>query len=149
MSSDCFLNYMNNAYMHAQVAFNQDEIPVGALIVQNDKIIMSQCNNMQRSQNPLQHAEILAINSALLLLDERYFTGCDMWVTLEPCAMCAHAICLSRIRRLYFGAYSSHQNTTQNIYNKFNIEVYGGIMENKCKSIIQKFLQSKRYNKMR
>ena len=97
--------FMKLAIKEAKKAFDLNEIPVGAIIVRNNEIIAKAYNLKEQKQNPLLHAEIIAINEACSLVNNWRLTDCDMYVTLEPCVMCAGAILNARIKNLYFGAY--------------------------------------------
>ena len=95
---------MNQALHAARRAFSHDDVPIGAVIVQNDKIIARGENQVQLRRNPTLHAEIVAINRACKKLGTKFLDNCDIYVSLEPCAMCATAISLARIRNIYFAA---------------------------------------------
>jgi tRNA(adenine34) deaminase len=100
-------DFMEIAIEEAQKAFSKGEVPVGAVLVDNytDEIIARSHNLVETEKNPTFHAEILAIHAGTHALKEKWLTNCNLYVTLEPCAMCAQAISLARINRLYFGAY--------------------------------------------
>jgi len=95
---------MNQAIILAQKAFAHDDVPIGAVIVHNGKIIARGENRVQKGKNPTLHAEIVAINRAVKKLGTKFLDDCDIYVTLEPCAMCATAISFARIRNIYFAA---------------------------------------------
>lgn len=98
------MKFMKQAFVAAQRAFNHDDVPIGAVIVRDGKIIARGENQVQLRKNPTLHAEIVAINRACKKLDAKFLDNCDIYVTLEPCAMCATAISLARIRSIYFAA---------------------------------------------
>ena len=98
------MNLMNQAFLSAKRALLHDDVPIGAVIVQNDKIIARGENRVQKSKNPTLHAEIVAINRACKKLGQKFLDNCDIYVTLEPCAMCATAISFARIKNIYFAA---------------------------------------------
>ena len=98
------MNFMNQAFLLAKKAQQHDDVPIGAVIVQNGKIIARGENRVQKSKNPTMHAEIVAINKACRKLGVKFLDGCDLYVTLEPCAMCATAISFARIQNIYFAA---------------------------------------------
>ena len=98
------MDFMNQAIILAQKAFNHDDVPIGAVIVRDGKIIARGENRVQKSKNPTLHAEIVAINSAVKKLGTKFLDDCDIYVSLEPCAMCATAISFARIRNIYFAA---------------------------------------------
>ncbi len=143
--------YMLEAIKEANKALEENEIPVGAIIVKDDKII-ARCHNLKEfNNNALHHAEILAINTASKVLGNWRLNECDMYVTLEPCVMCAGAILNSRINNLYFGAYdykfgACYSNDNIFLTNKeiSHTTVYGGIMEDECKKLIDNFFKKVR-----
>lgn len=95
---------MKQAFVAAQRAFNHDDVPIGAVIVRDGKIIARGENQVQLRKTPTLHAEVVAINRACKKLGSKFLDNCDIYVTLEPCAMCATAISLARIRSIYFAA---------------------------------------------
>ena len=98
------MNFMNQAFILAKKALTHDDVQIGAVIVQNGKIIARGENRVQKSKNPTLHAEIVAISNACKKLGQKFLDGCDLYVTLEPCAMCATAISFARIKNIYFAA---------------------------------------------
>ena len=98
------MNFMNQAFILAKKALSHDDVPIGAVIVRNGKIIARGENRVQKSKNPTLHAEIVAINHACKKLNQKFLDDCDIYVTLEPCAMCATAISFARIKNIYFAA---------------------------------------------
>ena len=138
--------FMKLAIKEAKKAFDLNEIPVGAIIVRNNEIIAKAYNLKEQKQNPLLHAEIIAINEACSLVNNWRLTDCDMYVTLEPCVMCAGAILNARIKNLYFGAYDfkygacfSNDNIFKTNKELSHTTVYGGIMEEEFKKILSDF----------
>lgn len=95
---------MKQAFVAAQRAFNHDDVPIGAVIVRDGKIIARGENQVQLRKNPTLHAEVVAINRACKKLGSKFLDNCDIYVTLEPCAMCATAISFARINNIYFAA---------------------------------------------
>ena len=95
---------MNQAFLLAKKAQSHDDVPIGAVIVRDGKIIARGENRVQKSKNPTLHAEIVAINKACKKLNTKFLDGCDIYVTLEPCSMCATAISFARIENVYFAA---------------------------------------------
>lgn len=93
---------MNQAFLLAKKAQSHGDVPIGAVIVKDDKIIARGENRVQKSKNPTLHAEMVAINKACKKLNTKFLDDCDLYVTLEPCAMCATAISFARIRNIYF-----------------------------------------------
>ena len=98
------MNFMNQAFILAKRAFNHYDVPIGAVIVKDGKIIARGENKVQKSKNPILHAEIVAINRACKKLGQKFLDDCDIYVTLEPCSMCATAISFARIKNIYFAA---------------------------------------------
>ena len=143
---------MKEALDCAESAFNADEVPVGAIIIKGeDTIIATAYNNVISNCDPTAHAEILVIREAATILNSTYLNDCILYTTLEPCHMCAHAISLSRIKSLYFGAYDSKSGgvvhggkifTSTSCHHKPN--VIGGIMAKESASLLKKFFRSKR-----
>ena len=98
------MNFMNQAFLLAKKALNHDDVPIGAIIVKDGKIVARGENRVQKSKNPTLHAEIVAINKACKKLGVKFLDGCDIYVTLEPCSMCATAISFARLNNIYFAA---------------------------------------------
>ena len=98
------MNFMNQAFLSAVKALSYDDVPIGAVIVHDGKIIAHGENQVQKSKNPTLHAEIVAINKACKKLGQKFLDECDLYVTLEPCAMCATAISFARIKNVYYAA---------------------------------------------
>ena len=142
--------YMKLALLEAQKAKNKDEVPVGAVIVQNGKVIAKACNMRESKKDPLGHAEIYAIRKAAKKLGGWRLPGCTLFVTLEPCPMCAGAIINSRIEKVVFGAYDPKAGALGSLYNiaegKLNHTpaVCGGVMEEECADILSSYFKEKR-----
>lgn len=142
--------FMKKALELAEEAKANGEVPVGAVIVKDGKIISTGRNMREEKQNALSHAEIEAINSACKVLGDWRLDGCEMYVTLEPCPMCAGAIINSRIKTLIFGAFDSKMGCIDSVINlcglpfEHKVEVYGGIMEDECVNVLQEFFKSLR-----
>ncbi|MFV0626977.1 MAG: nucleoside deaminase [Alphaproteobacteria bacterium] len=145
--------YMKRAIELAQKAFETDEVPIGALIVnsQTGEIISETHNLSEHSDCCTAHAEILAINQACQKLGSNRLWDLDLYVTLEPCTMCAAAISFARIKNLYFGAYDPKGGAIENGVKFFNSptchhkpSVYSGIMEEECSQILKEFFKTKR-----
>ncbi len=126
------------------------DIPVGAVIVKDGKIIAKTCNTREKDQNTINHAEMIAIQKANKKLKNWRLTGCEMYVTLEPCPMCASAILQARIEKLYFGAFDlmngafGSKSDMRNIMGYNNIEVKGGILEDECSSLLKNYFEGLR-----
>jgi|TARA_B110000263_G_C15279598_1_gene497674 tRNA(adenine34) deaminase len=145
--------YMNIAIAEAEAASKRGDIPVGAVIVEaeSDKILARSGNRVDVDIDPTGHAEIIVLRLAALQLNTPRLSCCDIYVTLEPCAMCAQAISLSRIRRVYFGAYDYKGGGVENGARIFNQptchhvpEVIGGIEEVKCANLLKIFFSCRR-----
>lgn len=139
--------FMNEAISEALLAEKDGEIPVGAVIVKDGEIIARAHNRRMEKQNALSHAEIEAINIACRFLHDWRLDGCELYVTLEPCPMCAGAIIQSRIDSVIFGAYDLKAGCADSVTNMFSMpfekvpEVYGGIMEDKCRDLLKTFFE--------
>ncbi len=142
--------FMKEALKEATLAFQKGEVPVGAVIVKNGEIIARGHNLREQKQNALSHAEIECINSACKKLGTWRLEGCELYVTLEPCPMCTGAIINSRIARVVFGAFDLKAGSMDSVINlcdyPFNHkpEIYGGIMEDDCKEVLENFFQNLR-----
>jgi tRNA(adenine34) deaminase len=146
--------FMNKAFMEAVKAYNKGETPVGAIIVKDGKIISRGHNERESKEDPTLHAEVTAIRKASKKLGSWRLNDCDMYVTLEPCTMCAGAIIQARIGRLYIGASDPKAGAVGSVINvlaveKFNhrVEVTSGILEEKCSEILKKFFRELRLKK--
>ena len=143
---------MDQAIKQAKKALLVDEVPIGAVLVDNktNNIISSAHNAVNYSKNAISHAEILIINDSSKIRQSKFLKDTSIFVTLEPCAMCAAAISEMHINRIYFGAYDEKKGSLesiQKIYNKKNYfvpEIYGGINENECSQILKNFFKKKR-----
>ena len=144
-------SFMEIAFSEAKLAFLKDEVPVGALIADRKGQIFAKTRNKNRELNdPTAHAEILAIRKTCKELKSNKLFGYSIYVTLQPCEMCLHAILNARISRLYYGASDLENINLQKVYNtisknkKFNIEIYSGINEKKCSDLLINFFRTKR-----
>ena len=126
------------------------DLPVGCFILDsNDNIIAQATNEVQKNNNVTNHAEMLAINKATKKLNTKYLNNCKMYVTLEPCPMCAWAIILARINTVYFGAYDLNYGSFLSKYDlrpatNSKLKVYGGICEDECISLIKDYFKKLR-----
>ncbi len=144
---------MQRALALAQAAGEAGEVPVGAVILcpETGAVLAEAANRTVADSDPTAHAEMLAIRAAAAALGRPRLTGCDLYVTLEPCAMCAQAISLARIRRLYFGAHDAKGGAVENgpcIFAQptchHRPEVYGGIAEHKSSALLKTFFADRR-----
>lgn len=144
------IKFMEEALKLAQIAFDEGEVPVGAVIVKDGEIIATGRNRREKSKNALSHAEIEAINNACNTLGGWRLWQCEIYVTLEPCPMCSGAIVNARIPNVYFGAYDKNFGccgSTINILelqNSFKPNFQGGIMEEDCSKLITDFFKKLR-----
>jgi tRNA(Arg) A34 adenosine deaminase TadA len=145
------------ALKEAKIAGTQGEVPVGCVIVNraNKEVIAQSHNMMQQGKNANFHAEILAINAACQKLDNKNLLNCDIYVTLEPCTMCASAISNARLGRLYYGAPDKKQGSVENGVKFFTSnsclhrpEIYPGIESTQSEEIIKNFFGQLRKNKL-
>lgn len=143
--------WMQYAYREAEKAYEKGEIPIGAVIVFDNMIIGKGHNQVETLKDPTAHAEIIAITSAAEYLTSKVLLGCTMYVTLEPCSMCAGAIVLAKLEGLYFGAYDNKSGACGSVLNITNnkalnhqLSVTGGIMDAKCGELIRSFFDVKR-----
>jgi tRNA(adenine34) deaminase len=142
--------WMRVALDEAEDAAEAGEAPVGAVIVRSGELVAREAN-MNASKGATAHAELLAIQSASAVLGEERLTGCTLYVTLEPCAMCAGAIVLARLDRVVFGAWDPKAGMAGSIgdllrHPKLNHrpEVQGGVLEEECGALLSKFFKEKR-----
>ena len=145
--------YMKHALGRARTCVKHGETPVGAVIVKDGKIIAGGRNKREFGKNALYHAEISAINAACKKLGGWRLHECDMYVTLEPCPMCAGAIINSRIRNVYFGAYDKKAGSFGSVINLAELpynhkpNICGGILEKECSQILSDFFKQLRNSK--
>jgi tRNA(adenine34) deaminase len=143
--------YMDEALLLAKAAAENGEVPVGAIVVKDGKIIGRGANRPLAGHDPTAHAEIIAIRAAATVLGSDRLTGCDLWVTLEPCAMCAGAIAHARISRLYYGASDPKGGAVEHgpkLFSQATIhhkpEVCGGIGADESSQMLKEFFASRR-----
>ena len=147
-----FKSFMSLALEEAKAAEGRGEVPVGAVIVSDAGRVLAQAGNRTRELNdPSAHAEVLAIRAACAVLGQERLSGCDLYVTLEPCAMCAGAIAHARLRRLYFGASDPKSGGVEVGARVFEHaqchhkpEVISGLDETVCEDMLKEFFASKR-----
>lgn len=142
---------MREAYKEAQEAQRLDEVPVGAVIVHEGRIVAKAHNQVQQLKDPTAHAEMIAITQAANALQCKWLYGCTVYVTLEPCSMCAGALVLARCDRLVFGAADPKTGACGSCFNlvqetslNHQMEVVSGIMADHCGALMRDFFQDKR-----
>jgi len=145
------IDMMQEALKEAEIAYSHQEVPVGAVIVYKNKIIARAHNQKEELQDPTAHAEILAIQLAAKRSGSWHLEDIDLYVTLEPCPMCAYAMLQARINRLIFGTSDPKAGAAGSILNivqdkRFNhqMEVVSGVLKKECSLILQKFFQERR-----
>ncbi|MFH1191467.1 MAG: tRNA adenosine(34) deaminase TadA [Candidatus Omnitrophota bacterium] len=146
--------YMQEALKEAQKAFEEDEVPIGAVVVHQGKIIARGYNQVERLKDPTAHAEIIAITSAANYLETKWLNQASLYVTIEPCSMCAGALVLARIKNLYFGASDPKTGACGSVVNITNhkklnhrIKVSKGIFKEECAALLKEFFKKKRTRK--
>ena len=158
MGTDELQVYMQAALSEAQKAFDMGEVPVGAVIVKDGRIVGRGCNSNETSKDPTCHAEITAIREACRVLGGWRLPGCSMFVTTEPCSMCAGAIVLARIERLYIGTADPKTGACGSLFNIVNdqrlnhqVAVEYGLLQKECSEMLKRFfreLRSRKNNKV-
>jgi len=143
--------FMKEALKEARKAYNKLEVPVGAVIVKDGQVIARAHNQKETKKDAIKHAEIIAIEKASKKLDSWRLTGCEMYVTLEPCSMCAGALIQSRIDKVYIGTMDNKTGACGSVLNlledyKFNhkVECKTKILQNECEKILQDFFKELR-----
>jgi tRNA(adenine34) deaminase len=143
--------YMRRALKLAEQAFENDEVPVGAVILHQGKVIGKGYNQRQMLNDPTAHAEILAITAAAESVADWRLTGCTLYVTLEPCLMCAGAIVLARIDRLVYGTDDPKAGAVKSLYQVLSDsrlnhqpEIRGGVLADDCGSLLSEFFRKQR-----
>ena len=145
--------WMKQALIQAQKAFEAEEIPIGAIVVHNGKIIGRGYNQREQLNDPTAHAEIIAITAAANTIGDWRLNNCSLYVTKEPCPMCAGAIINSRLEMVIFGTYDEETGCCGSLYQlcgdprfKTKVAVKGGILEKESLSLIQDFFNVRRNN---
>ena len=142
---------MSQAIQQAQKAYQIDEVPIGAVIIHNNQVIGRGYNQREHLHDPTAHAEILAITAASNTLEDWRLNDCTLYVTKEPCPMCAGAIVMSRFKMVIFGCYDEEKGCCGSLYQLCGdprlgqkIAVKGGVLEEECLELIQNFFLAKR-----
>jgi len=144
-------SFMAMALDEARAAGTRGEVPVGCVIVRDGAVVARAGNRTLADRDPTAHAEIIAIRAAAALLGSERLDGCDLYVTLEPCAMCAGAVAFARVRRLYYGAADPKGGAVDNGVKFFasptchhRPEVYGGLAEAEASALLKAFFRERR-----
>ncbi len=140
---------MERALALANEAAKEGEIPVGAVVVKNKKVIGEGRNRREREKTPLAHAELEALHTAAKNIGDWRLSGCELYVTLEPCAMCSGAIIMSRVKKLVFGAYDEAAGgviSRGEMFSAFEnkVQIIGGYMEKDCRKVLTDFFEKMR-----
>lgn len=143
--------FMEQALLEAKKAYSMDEVPIGAVVVKDGQIVGRGHNLRETFMDPTLHAEIVAIREAAKYLGGWRLADCQLYVTIEPCPMCAGAMLQARIKLLVFGAMDTKAGCAGSLYNflqdpRFNhqTEIVGGVMEEECRQLMQSFFKNKR-----
>ena len=145
--------FMSLAIKEAKKAKNRDEVPIGAIIVKDDKVVSRGYNLRESKQNSLKHAEIIAIDKACRKLGNFRLEECDLYVTVEPCLMCSGAIVQSRIRKVFFGTCDEKYGAVTSVANAFDIkanhrvEFEQGLCKEECERLMKDFFRELREKK--
>ncbi len=142
---------MRLAIEQAQIAEENGDVPIGAVIVYQEQIIGKAYNQRQQLQDPTAHAEIIALTQAAAFMENWHLNGCTMYVTLEPCPMCAGALVLGRLDRLVYGCDDPKTGACKSLYNivqderlNHKLEVTSGVLEEQCRQQLQEFFGRRR-----
>ena len=145
------IKYMKEALKEAKKAYDKGEIPVGAVIVKDNKIIARAHNIKEEKNDTTKHAEIIAIQKASKKLNSWRLIDCEMYVTLEPCSMCAGALIQSRVKKVYIGTMDTKTGACGSVLNllkdypfNHNVEIETGIMQKECENILKVFFKELR-----
>ncbi|MBE5804965.1 MAG: nucleoside deaminase [Clostridiales bacterium] len=142
---------MEMALEQAQLAFNRGEVPVGAVLVQGDTLICAAHNRREEQHDPTAHAELICLREGARLLGDWRLRGCTLYVTLEPCPMCAGAMVMSQLGRCVYGASDERQGCCGSVYDlpadpalHGVTQWQGGVMEQECRALMQDFFRDRR-----
>jgi tRNA(adenine34) deaminase len=148
--------WMKHALKQAVHAFDDDEVPVGAVVVHKHMIIAKGYNQVEKMHDPTAHAEMIALTAAASHIENKFLKECVLYVTMEPCPMCAGAIVLSRIPTVVFGCYDSKMGACGSVMNiaenkKLNhmVHVVGGVLDAECGGLVKEFFDRKREQEKR
>lgn len=137
--------FMKMAFQEAQEAFEKDEVPIGCIVVSNNRVIARSYNLTEALNDVTAHAEMQAITSAANFLGGKYLINCTLYVTMEPCVMCAGALAWSQVSKVVIGARDEKRGyINKNLQLHPKTEVVYGILENECSEIVKEFFKNKR-----
>ncbi|HNX82057.1 MAG TPA: tRNA adenosine(34) deaminase TadA [Candidatus Omnitrophota bacterium] len=143
--------YMREALKEAHKAFEEDEVPVGAVIVHAGIIIARGHNQVECLKDPTAHAEMIALTSATNYRGEKWLTDASMYVTIEPCSMCAGALVLARLKQVFFGACDLKTGACGSVFNiadhrtlNHRVKINGGVLADECGALLSEFFKKKR-----
>ncbi len=143
--------FMKHALAEARKTEASDDVPVGAVIVHKGRVIARGCNQVELLRDPTAHAEMIALTSAAEYLKGKWLSGCTLYVTIEPCSMCAGALVLARVPRVVFGAQDPKTGAGGSVVNilhhrrlNHRIKVTGGVLEGECGALVKEFFRGKR-----
>ncbi len=144
---------MQYALKEAEKALAKDEVPIGAVIVHNETIIGKGFNQVEMMKDPTAHAEMIAITAATSHLSQKWLNECTLYVTLEPCSMCAGAIVLARMQNLVFASFDPKTGACGSVHSlvedkrlNHRVHVISGVMDKECGGLLQEFFRKKRKN---
>lgn len=148
--------FMREALIEAEKSLKNNDVPIGAVVVKDNKIIARGYNKVEKKQNSMAHAEMIAIKNALKVTDLKHLHECSLYVTLEPCPMCSGAIVLSRLKRLVYGAKDPKTGASGSLFSitddrrlNHRCVVTGGVLEKECSKILTDFFKLLRKQKAR
>jgi tRNA(adenine34) deaminase len=154
MNIECDEKYMKLALEQAGIAEENGDVPIGAVIIKDGQIIAKAYNQREQLQDPTAHAEIIALTQAAAALENWHLNGCTIYVTLEPCPMCAGALVLARMDRLVYGCDDPKAGAAGSLYDivrdkrlNHRLTVTSGVLADECSTLLQDFFQKKRLGK--
>ncbi len=143
--------FMRKALDEAKLAYEKDEVPVGAVVVHNGRIIGKGHNMVETLKDPTAHAEMIAISSACSTIDEKFLKDCILYVTLEPCPMCSGAVVWARLKSMYVGALDPKAGGSGSVFNissnrnlNHQVEIVHSILEEECSELLRRFFNRRR-----
>lgn len=137
-------HFMKQALRQAEMAYAEDEVPIGAIVVANNQIIGKGYNQVEKLNDPTAHAEMLAITAASSYLNSKFLNECELYVTVEPCVMCYGAIKNARIKTVYVGCLEPKHGFTNFVSSQGKLKLKQGVMKAECAKLMKTFFESKR-----